>query len=264
VWSGQPRRRGQVSASQRGRAAPLDQEQRRGWIKRHTSDRISELRRRECAPALKVLENPPLLEQTAKQVAALHRNLDHPRRGWSWAGEGGRPRDRQAGLVSSCHGRESHRPTPSGHATAPPSSCSSDSRRRSPRPVQARWPPGSVARVAPRALSHRERATTEPVSAGILALTRSRASGGCAGGIAGTNVSRVRDCREKREIILVPERSDLVQAVPASQAISARRVRGLQGCEGVASPGLASSCPVAPSTALRLDRNLLRLAGRLV
>ena len=44
------------------------------------------------------------VEETAKQVAARHRNLDQLRRGWSWAGEGGRPRDRQAGLVSSYQG----------------------------------------------------------------------------------------------------------------------------------------------------------------
>src|SRR5215211_2950587 len=36
VWAGQSRPQGQVSASQRGHAAPLDEEQRRGWIKQHT------------------------------------------------------------------------------------------------------------------------------------------------------------------------------------------------------------------------------------
>lgn len=198
-----------------------------------------------------------------KQVAALHRNLDHPRRGESRAGEGGRPRDRQAGLVSSCHGREPHRPTTSG-PTQPrrPVSPSSNSRRRSPRPVQACVAPGSAARIAPPAVSHREQATTEPARPRSL-LTRSRASSGCAGGIAGTNVSRMPDCREKRGVILVPQRSDLVQAVQASQAISARRVRGLQDGEGVGSPGLVLS-GLIPAPLLRLDRNVLRLAGRLL
>jgi hypothetical protein len=77
------------------------------------SDRISELRRRECAPALKVLKTrrfwrrPPSRSRRCTQSGSpLERMVLGRRRRTA--------EDRQVGLVSSCHGRESHRPTPSG------------------------------------------------------------------------------------------------------------------------------------------------------